>query len=316
MITHLVVRRVLLGIVTIWVISMIVFFGIEILPGDVANAVLGQFATPETLQVIRDSLGLERPAHLRYFEWLGRLLTGDLGATLGTGRPISSFVAPALSMTVLLGCVTAAIAIPVSISLGLIAAAAVGSTRDRIIGFATLFLVSGPEFLLATLLVMLFAVELQWAPAMSQLAIDATTGDLIAALFLPALTLSLVMLAPMTRMTRAAILNVMASPAIEMALLKGVPRSRIIVWHVLPNAIAPIANIVVMNLAYLFTGVFIIEVIFVYPGLGKLMVDAVEGRDIPLAQTCAMLFCTIYVGLNIVADVIAIISNPRLRYPA
>ena len=315
MIANLVFRRILLGIVTIWVMSVLVFFGIEILPGDVADAILGQGATEETLHAIRTELGLYRPAYVRYLDWLGGLLRGDVGEALGTGRSIVEMMAIRMPTTLTLGGLTAAIAVPLSLSLGLLAAMYPGSFFDRSITFGTLIVISGPEFLIATLLVMLFAIELRWVPAVSYLSQDPTFQQLARAMFLPVMTLVFAVLAPMTRMTRSAVLNVMTSPAIEMAILKGVPRMRIVLWHALPNAFAPIVNVVAINLAYLITGVVVVEVIFSFPGVAKLMVDGVQSRDIPVVQACAMLFCAIYVGFYILADVISIVSNPRLRHP-
>lgn len=315
MIARLILRRLFLGLVTVWTMSILVFFGIELLPGDVADAMLGQLATPETLQAIRDDLALERPAYVRYLAWLRGFITGDLGRALATGRPIFDLMAFHGPMTLLLGSITAFIAVPLAVSLGLIAAMYPGSPFDRTVTTITLMILSGPEFLIATLLVIIFAVELRWVPAVAYFPVDPTKQEVFRALFLPVLTLTLVVLAPMIRMTRSALLNVMTSPAIQTALLKGVPRRRIVLVHTLPNAVAPIANVVAGSLAYLFTGVIIVEVIFTYPGLAKVFVDAVGLRDIPLVQTCAMLFCTIYVWLYLLADVIAIVCNPRLRFP-
>jgi peptide/nickel transport system permease protein len=315
MITNLIIRRLLLGVVTLLVVSMLVFFGIEILPGDVAQAILGQGATAETLQVIRDELGLERPAYVRYLEWLGGMLVLDLGEALGTGRSIAELMWFRLPSTLTLGGITAVIAVPLALALGLVAAMYPGSLLDRSVTLGTLIVISGPEFLIATLLVLLFAVELRWVPAVSYLSMDPTFQQMARALFLPVLTLTLAVLAPMTRMTRSAVLNVMTSPSIEMAILKGVPRMRIILWHALPNAFAPIVNVIAINLAYLITGVVVVEVIFSFPGLAKLMVDGVQSRDIPVVQACAMFFCCVYVCLYIAADVVAILSNPRLRHP-
>ncbi len=297
------------------VVSMLVFFGIEILPGDVAEAILGQGATPQTLAVIRAELGLERPAVVRYLDWLAGFVSGDLGEALGTGRAISELMAQRIPSTLLLGGVTALLAVPLALSLGLAAAMYPGSLYDRAITVVTLCVISGPEFLLATLLVLVFAVTLRWVPAISYLSDTATLEQYFRALFLPVLTLTFAVLAPMTRMTRSAVLNVMTSPAIEMAILKGVPRMRIVLWHALPNAFAPIVNVIAINLAYLITGVVVVEVIFSFPGLAKLMVDGVQSRDIPVVQACAMLFCAVYVGFYLIADVASIVSNPRLRHP-
>ncbi len=315
MILGMVLRRIGLGIITLFVVSLLVFFGIELLPGDIAQAILGQGATEETLAVIREELGLERPAIVRYFEWLGGLLTGNLGDALGTGRQIFDIMALRLPTTLLLGGVTAVFAVPLALTLGLIAAMYPGTIFDRAISIGTLCVISGPEFLIATLLVLLFAVTLRWVPAVSYLSDTATFEQYLRALFLPVLTLIFAVLAPMTRMTRSAVLNVMTSPSIEMAILKGVPRMRIVLWHALPNAFAPIVNVIAINLAYLITGVVVVEVIFSFPGLGKLMVDGVQSRDIPVVQACAMFFCAVYVGFYILTDVVTILANPRLRHP-
>lgn len=315
MLLGMILRRLGLGLITLLVVSALVFFGIELLPGDVADAILGQGATEETLAVIRAQLGLERPAIVRYVEWLGGLMTGSLGEALSSGRPISEIMALRLPTTLMLGGITAIVAVPLALALGLVAAMYPGSLYDRGITLATLCVISGPEFLIATLLVMLFAVTLRWVPAVSYLSDNAEFLQYARALFLPVMTLTFAVLAPMTRMTRSAVLNVMASPAIEMAILKGVPRLRIVLWHALPNAFAPIVNVIAINLAYLITGVVVVEVIFSFPGLGKLMVDGVQSRDIPVVQACAMFFCVVYVSFYIVADLVAILANPRLRHP-
>lgn len=315
MITSLIFKRILLGIATILVVSVLVFFGIELLPGDVAQAVLGQGATPETLAVLREEMGLDRSVIVRYGTWLGGLLTGNLGDALGTGRSIADMMSLRLPSTLLLGGVTALVAVPLSLGLGLVAAMYPGTLYDRCITVGTLCVISGPEFLIATILVLIFAVELRWVPAISYLSMDPTFTQYVRALFLPVLTLTFAVLAPMTRMTRSAVLNVMTSPAIEMAILKGVPRMRIVLWHALPNAFAPIVNVIALNLAYLITGVVVVEVIFSFPGLAKLMVDGVQNRDIPVVQACAMFFCSVYVCFYLVADVISILTNPRLRHP-
>ena len=259
--------------------------------------------------------GCTVPAIVRYFDWLGGMLQGDLGEALGTGRSIAEIMSQRMPSTLLLGGITALFAVPIALGLGLLAAMYPGSFLDRAITTATLCVISGPEFLIATLLVLLFAVQLRWVPAVSYLSMDASFEQYVRALFLPVLTLTFAVLAPMTRMTRSAVLNVMTSPAIEMAILKGIPRMRIVLWHALPNALAPIVNVIAVNLAYLITGVVVVEVIFSFPGLAKLMVDAVQQRDIPLVQACAMFFCAVYVGFYIIADVVAILSNPRLRHP-
>ena len=321
MLLHAILRRTVVGLATLFVVSILIFIGTSILPGDVANIILGQMATPESLAVVRAKLGLDQPAHVRYFIWLGDLLTGDLGfskagAGAGTiGTPISQMLVPRLVNTLRLAGVVAVIAVPFALMVGLLAAMYPGTRVDRFVTFTTLGLISVPEFLVATLLVLVVAVQLGWLPATAYISGQETGLKLLRALAMPTLTLVIVAAAQIMRMTRATVLNVMSSPYIEMAILKGVPRSRIILRHALLNAIGPIVNIIALNLAYLVSGVVIVETIFAYPGLAKLMIDAVQTRDLPLVQACAMIFCATYIVLIFIADMASILSNPRLRHP-
>ena len=311
----MILQRIGIGVVTLLVVSVLVFAGTEILPGDVAEIVLGQSATPENLAKLRSELGLDKPAVIRYFEWLGDMVTFDLGVSKAGGTGIGELIGGRLSNTFFMGGIVAVIAVPLSVVLGLLTAMYPGSWLDRIVTFTTLGLISVPEFFIATLCVLFLAVQLQWLPAIAYMSGDETFFQLVRALLLPILTLVIVVSAQMIRMTRAGILNVLHSPYIEMAILKGVPRRRIILRHALFNAIGPIVNVIALNLAYLVSGVVIIETIFAYPGLAKLMVDGVQTRDLPLVQACAMIFCGTYVVLILTADIASILSNPRLRQP-
>ena len=321
MLLNAIMRRTAVGIATLLVVSILIFIGTAILPGDVANIILGQMATPESLAAVRAKLGLDQPAHVRYFIWLGDLLSGDLGyskagAGAGTiGTPISQMLVPRLFATLRLASVVAVIAVPVALAVGLLAAMYPGTRIDRFVTFSTLGLISVPEFLVATLLVLIVAVQLGWLPATAYISGQETGLKLLRALAMPTLTLVIVAGAQIMRMTRATVLNVMSSPYIEMAILKGVPRKRIILRHALFNAIGPIVNVIALNLAYLVSGVVIVETIFSYPGLAKLMIDAVQTRDLPLVQACAMIFCFTYIILIFIADMASILSNPRLRHP-
>ena len=310
----IITRRLGLGLITLWVVSMMVFAATEILPGDVATAILGKQATPEMIDTVRKELGLDRPAVIRYTQWLKGLVTGDLGNSLATGRKISQLIGERLGNTILLAFLTAMFAVPLSIALGLISAMFPGSYFDRTVSMGALCIVSVPEFFIGVLLVFIFSVNLHWLPALAMPTGKTGLFEIIRSLGLPIITLTGALMAHMTRMTKASVLNVLSSPYIEMAILKGVPRKTIILTHALPNALSPIFNVVALNLAYLISGVVIVETIFAYPGLAKLMVDAVTTRDIPLVQACAMIFCTTYVGLNLLADLFSTISNPRLRY--
>jgi len=315
MIQNAILRRTAAGIATLLLVSILVFIGTSVLPGDVAQIILGQMATPETLAALRAKLGLDQPAHIRYFHWLGDLLTGDLGISKAGGATISSIISGRLWNTMRLAGMIALIAVPMSVILGLIAAMYSGTRLDRIVTFCTLSLISVPEFLVATFLVLVLAVHLHWLPSIAYMSGNETGWQLIKALAMPVLTLVIVVSAQIIRMTRATVLNVMSSPYIEMAILKGVPRKRIILRHALFNAIGPIVNVIALNLAWLISGVVIVETIFAYPGLAKLMIDGVQTRDLPLVQATAMIFCATYVILIFIADMASILSNPRILHP-
>lgn len=310
-----VLRRLGLGVITLWVVSVLVFAGTEILPGDVAQAILGQSATPEAVAAIRDQLQLDRPAVVRYADWLSNLLRGDLGISLAANMEISEMISGRFKNTLVLASLTALLAVPLSLAMGLAAAMFPGGRVDRLVTVSTLFLLSVPEFFIAATLVLIFAVHLQWLPAITYMTEYESIWQLMESLALPILTLTTSVVAHMSRMTRAAIINVMTSPYIEMAILKGVPRGRIVLRHALFNAVGPVVNVIALNLAYLVSGVVIVETVFAYPGLAKLMVDAVSRRDMPLVQACAMIFCSAYILFILIADVLAILANPRLRQP-
>ena len=312
---RLLARRLLLGLVVMWVVSVLVFASTEVLPGDVAQAVLGQGATPEAVANIRTRLGLNDPAYVRYFDWLGGLFTGDLGESLASGRDISQMIGDRIGNTLRLAGFTALLAVPLSVVLGLVAAVFAGSLLDRGISMGTLCFIAVPEFFVAAFLVFVLAVQLRWLPPLSLPRDGMGFTDTLRALAIPIATLTLAVMAHMTRMTRTAVLNVMSSGYIEQAILKGNSRARLIVLHALPNAWAPIVNVIALNLAYLVSGVVIVETIFSYPGLARLMVEGVGYRDIPLVQALGMIFCATYVGLNLLADLFAILANPRLRHP-
>ncbi len=310
----LVAQRLALGAGTLFVVSLLIFAGTQILPGDVAQAILGQSATPEAVAAIRQDLGLDRPAWIRYIDWLTGFLQGDLGTSLANRVPISEMIAGRLENTLFLASVAAAIAVPIAITLGVIAARYRETWLDKTISIITLSAISMPEFFIGYILIFIFAVKLFWAPSIASVFPGMSFLDRVYAISLPVATLSMVVIAHMMRMTRAAIINVMASPYIETAELKGLTRSRITLHHALPNALSPIINVVVINLAYLVVGVVVVEVVFVYPGMGQLMVDAVAKRDVPVVQATGIIFAATYVLLNLTADVLAILANPRIRH--
>ena len=311
----LVAQRIALGILLLLAVSVLIFAGTQILPGDVAQAILGQSATPQALENLRRDLGLNDPAHIRYLNWLGGVLTGDLGIALSNGQDIATQLGKRLGNTLFLAGVAAVISVPISILLGLLAVRYRNRWPDKLISGATLTSISLPEFFIGYILIFFVAVKLGWFPSVSTVYDGMGFWERLNAVALPAATLTLVVLAHMMRMTRAAILNVMQSAYIETAELKGLGQFDIIRKHAFPNAIAPIVNVVMLNLAYLVVGVVVVEVIFVYPGMGQYLVDHVAKRDVPVVQACGLIFAAVYIGLNIIADVVAILSNPRLRHP-
>jgi len=304
-----------LGLLTLLVVAILIFFAFELLPGDIAQAVLGQGATEETLAALRDELGLDRPAPIRYVDWLFGAIQGDFGVSLVSGERVSTAISERLINTLFLATYAAAIAVPISIVLGVIVALLRNTIFDRVANVLTLTSISSPEFFLGYILILYLAVNTSMFPAIASLSGDMTFVELLHRTFLPALTLVLVVTAHMMRMTRAAIIALLASPYIEMARLKGTPPWKVIVRHALPNAWAPIINVVALNLAYLITGVVLVEVVFVYPGVGQLLVDAVAKRDFPIVQACCLIFAATFILLNLAADIGAILTNPRLRHP-
>ena len=259
--------------------------------------------------------GLDQPAYIQYFSWIGNLLTGNLGISNAGGATIESLIGNRIGNTLFMTAIVTCISIPLSVSLGLLAAMYPGRLLDRIITSGTLGLIAVPDFFIAIFLILFMAVQLGLVPAVSYLSGTESFWKSIQVLALPIGTLVIVVSAQMIRMTRAGILNVMSSAYIEMAILKGIPRRRIILRHALLNAVGPIVNVIALNLAYLVSGVVVVETIFAYPGLAKLMVDGVQTRDIPLVQACGLIFCSTYVILILIADVASILSNPRLRHP-
>jgi len=309
----LIARRVGAGILTLLIVSAVVFFITSLLPGDAAQMILGQNATPQTVAALRQQLGLDQPLLMRYFSWLGGMLQGNFGISFASHLPVSQLVAQRIPATFELAAITTLICVPLALIIGIVAAMYRGSRLDRALVIGTMATVAIPEFLVATVAVLIFAVKLHWVSAMS---FGRPNMDLISYLksyALPVLTLCCVLVAQMARMTRAAIINQLDSPYLEMALLKGVSPLRAVLRHALPNAVGPIANAISLSLSYLFGGVIIIETIFSYPGLASQLVDAVSNRDLPVVQLCVMLFASCYLVLLLAADVLTIAFNPKWR---
>ena len=314
-ILKLIAQRLALGVLLLLAVSVLIFAGTELLPGDVAATILGQSATPQSLANLRAELGLNDPAYVRYFRWLGGMLTGDLGTALSNGRDIADALGGRMANTLFLAAAAAILSVPLAILLGLLAVRYRNGPVDKAISGLALASTSLPEFFIGYLLILFFSVKLNIFPSVSTVYDGMAFGDRIMAVALPATVLTLVVLAHMMRMTRAAILNVMQSAYIETAELKGLSAFTVIRRHALPNAIAPIVNVVMLNLAFLVVGVVVVEVIFVYPGMGQYLVDHVSKRDVPVVQAVGLIFAAVYIGLNIIADIAAIVANPRLRHP-
>ncbi|MFI8615435.1 ABC transporter permease [Acidovorax sp. NPDC077693] len=313
-ILSLLAKRLLLAILSLLAVSVIVFAITAVLPGDAAQEKLGQDATPDALAALRAQMGLDVPAPARYLRWLWGVVRGDLGQSATTQMPVGDLVASRLPNSLLLAAVTALFSVPIALALGIASAVWRGSWLDRIASNLSVAVVSVPEFLVATLAVLVFAVQLRWLPALSYVNDIESVGQLLRAFAMPVLSLCCVIVAMMMRMTRAAVIDQLQAPYIEMVRLKGASSLRMVMVHALPNAVGPIANAVALSLSYLLGGVIVIETIFNYPGIAKLMVDGVTQRDMPLVQTCAMIFCTGYLLLVTLADVCGIVANPRLRH--
>ncbi|MCO4825119.1 ABC transporter permease [Amylibacter sp.] len=314
-ILKLVVQRVALSLLLLLAASVMIFVGTQILPGDVAQSILGQAATPESLANLRAELGLNDPPVTRYFDWLFGVLQGDLGTALTNGRDIGESLGKRLGNTLFLAFWAAVVSVPLAIFLGLLAVRYQNRWPDKLISGVTLTSISIPEFLIGYVVMYFISVKLGWFSSVAMINESMSLGQKLNAIALPVFVLTLVVLAHMMRMTRAAILNVMQSAYIETAELKGLSMFTIIRKHAFPNAIAPIINVVMINLAYLVVGVVVVEVVFVYPGMGQYLVDHVSKRDVPVVQASGLIFAAVYIGLNLIADLVSILANPRLRHP-
>jgi peptide/nickel transport system permease protein len=309
----LVGRRLVLAVVTLFIISLIVFLGVEALPGDTATAYLGQSATPESLAALREEFGLNAPMHERYISWLGGILKGDLGVSMVKRKPVSELIGNRFRNTVVLATAAALVGIPLAIILGVIS----GLTRDKwpdvAVSTTSIVGMTLPGFVTATVLIYIFAIRLEWFPAITLLPSDVPVVELLPNIVLPIITLTLIIVAHILRLVRTNMIDVMLSDYVQMARLKGVPYRQIVFKHALPNAMLPTINVVALTLAWLLGGVAIIETVFNYPGIGKLMIGAITDRDLALVQGIAIILAVIYISLNLIADLLTLVLNPRLR---
>ena len=310
----LILRRLALGVVTLVLVTTIVFVGVEALPGDACTAYLGRETVLETrLEKCRQDFGLDRPAYERFVAWAGGALQGDLGVSIRRNKPISGLVEIRLRNTLLLGAAASAVGIPIAIMLGVIAALWRDRMADLWISTGAIFAMTLPEFISATLLIFLFSVMLGWLPGIVITRPDAPVFEFLQDIILPVIALAFVMTAHILRMVRTCVIDVMASDYVQMAILKGVPYWQMVFKHALPNALLPTINLVALTLAWLLGGTVVIEVVFNYPGLGRLMLDSVSDRDLALVQAIALILAVLYVGLNLAADLLSLIANPKLR---
>jgi peptide/nickel transport system permease protein len=311
---YLVGRRLVIVLITLAIVSFVVFCATSILPGDVAQIELGQANTPEAAAALRKAMGLDDPAILRYWRWFAGMWSGDLGVSYVTKTPVADLIGARLINTLKLAAVTTIVSVPISLLLGITAAMWRGTLYDRVVSSLSIFVISVPEFMVATLAVLVFAVWLHWLPALSYGIEAHSMIDILRAYAMPVITLGFVVSAQMIRMTRAAMIEAIDTPYVEMARLKGASISRMVLGHALPNALGPIANAIALALSYLIGGVIVVETIFNYPGISKLMLDAVSTRDLPLIQSASTIICAGYLILIMLADLVAILSNPRLRH--
>ncbi|WP_336797456.1 ABC transporter permease [Erwinia aphidicola] len=307
-------QRLLAGVAMLLVVSVLIFVGIQLLPGNAATAILGQTATPQAVAVLNQQLGLDQPAAGRYLAWLAGVLQGDFGHSFTSREAIGPVLLDRLANTLSLAFFTAIVAVPLALVIGFVSARFQGSWIDRLLNFFTRAAVSLPEFFSGYLLILIFSITLFWLPSNSSISDGMPLGDRLLAVALPCMTLIFAILGHMSNMTRAALVSAQNAAYVDTALMKGLSPSAILFRHVLPNAWGPIVNVIVINLAWLMVGVVIVENVFVYPGLGQYMVDSISKRDIPVIQDCALLLAGIYILLNLLADIITLLANPRLRF--
>jgi peptide/nickel transport system permease protein len=312
-ILKLILLRIATGLLTLLAVSFIIFVATEILPGDVAARALGRFATEEAKQIFRQQLHLDRPVPERYLTWLGGVVRGQFGKSIVNQIDVNSVVGPKLAHTFVLAAYALVLYVPMSLLLATFAAVFRDRPVDTAISVLTLVGLSVPEFALATLLLIAFAVSVPIFPVLPVIALARTPTEVVRALTLPAVTLAIAMSVYAIRMLRDNLIEVLDSEYVRMATLKGVPRYRVILGHALPNALGPALNVTALNLAYLIGGVVVVERVFSYDGIGSLLVESVFLRDAPLIEATALIVSAVYILANLFADVVAMLLNPRLR---
>jgi peptide/nickel transport system permease protein len=307
-------RRLVLGVVTLWLVSLLVFVATQALSGDAATAILGKTATPERLAALRGQLHLDAPLWRQYAGWLGGLVTGHLGDSLATGHPVADLIGERIGNSAILVLIAALIAIPASLAIGVVSAVRRDRPIDHILSTLSLVLAALPEFVIGIVLILILSIGLfHLLPAVSLLADGVPLWRQPAQAALPALTLVLAVVPYMSRIMRASMIEVMESDYVEMAALKGLPQRLVVLRHALPNAIVPAIQVIALQLAWLAGGIVVVEYVFRFPGIGQSLVDGVANRDLPVVQALTLMIGAIYVLLNLVADIATILLTPKLR---
>jgi len=309
-----VARRLLLVALVMVVVSVLIFAIIQLLPGDVAVMILGTSATPQDLAALRTRLGLDRPAVLRYADWITGAVRGEWGTSLLYQVPVRPLVLERLRQSAVLAVLALGVAVPLSIGLGVVSALRKNRLLDQLVGFVTLVSVSLPEFISGSVLILILAFRFPLFPPSSLIDPKAGLATIAPSLVLPTLTLVLALLAHMTRMTRASMIEVLDTPYVRAARLRGLRPRRVILRHALRNALLPTVGIVAINVGFLLGGIVVVETVFAYPGLGRLLVDAVNHRDVPVIQMAALIVALSYALANLAADVVYAYLDPRIRY--
>ena len=309
----LVLKRILLGLITLFIVSLITFVGVEVLPGDACTTYLEREAFGAALEACYKRLGLDIPAYERYVNWAVGVIQGDFGYSLSGEMKINDVLGPRVKNSLVLASASILIGIPIALLLGIITALWRDKLPDIIISTFTIFSMTIPEFISATLLILIVAIWLEWLPGIVIVPTGASISELLPNIILPVIAISMIMTAHMARMVRSSVIQVMSSDYVQMAILKGVPYWKMVFKHVLPNALLPAINVVALTIAWLLGGVVVTEVVFNYPGLGRLVIESISNRDLPVVQALAIILASIYVVINLIADLLTLMLNPRLK---
>jgi peptide/nickel transport system permease protein len=314
--SRLIVSRTFIALLTLCLVSITVFLMIDVLPGDVASRILGREATAESVAQLRAQLHLDDPLVIRYLHWIGNILSGELGKSLASGRPVAEIIAPRIRNTLFLSLGALIVYVPLLTLTAIVQATHRNRFVDHLLSGITLLALSIPDFLLGTLLLVLFVLVVPILPAVSYVDASTPPGRYVLALVMPAVTLGIVITVHTVRMLRDNLIEVLDSDYVRMAELKGLRRSKVLFSHALPNALIPTLNIVALNLVYLIGGVVIVEKVFAFPGFGSLLVDSIQLRDYPMIEATVLIAASVYIVANLAADVATVLLNPRLRRAA